>query len=159
MNFDLDTVREVAQILRDSELAEICIETTDEDAPPARLLLRRAANAPHASYPAPTAQSVTEAAAAALAESTLQEEAAAAAEAARVLQIVSPAVGIFRPAPKGGVREGDVVKARQVVGIVESLRVPNEVTCPIDGTVRAVRALDGQGVEFGQLLFEIEETP
>jgi oxaloacetate decarboxylase alpha subunit len=152
LNFDLDTVREVAQILRESEMAEICIETTGDDETPARLLLRRGQST--STHAAPVFYPAAEAIAATGAEDSGEAE----EPSVKLLHITATAVGVFHPAPKGVVKEGDTVKARQVLGIVESLRVPNEITCPVGGRVHAVLAAEGQGVEFGQLLFEIEET-
>jgi biotin carboxyl carrier protein len=39
------------------------------------------------------------------------------------------------------------------------MRVPNEVVAPVAGQIREVRAGDGQGIEYGQVLFIIEEAP
>lgn len=152
-HFDLDTVREIAQLLRESELGEICIETTDDDAPAARLLIRRggstlAAVAPvYAPQVGPALESLDE------------TEAASTPAGQPTREIASPAVGVFRPAPKGAVKEGDTVKAGQTVACVESMRVPNEVVSKFAGRVLELRAMEGQGVEYGQVLFVIEETP
>jgi biotin carboxyl carrier protein len=154
LNFDLDTVREVAALLRESELGEICIETTNEDAPPARLLLRRAVSTP-APVPTPIPVSAENTGAAqASAEAAASTSAPSGAPTAK---ITSPAVGVFRPA-KAPVKAGDVVKAGQTIGCVESMRVPNEIPTPVAGQVLEVCAGDGQGVEYGQVLFVIEET-
>jgi acetyl-CoA carboxylase biotin carboxyl carrier protein len=151
ITFDLDTVREVAALLRESQLGEICIETTSEDAPPARLMLRRAATllvptVADAEAPAtPDSQSDTSAPAS---DST---------PTMTTTEVTSPAVGIFHPA-KTPIAEGEAIKAGQVIGLVESMRVPNEVTAPKAGRIRDIRVGDGQGVEFGQVLFVIEEA-
>jgi biotin carboxyl carrier protein len=153
LNFDLDTVREVAALLRESQLGEICIETTNEDAPPARLLLRRAARTPlpRAPLPEPAMEQSSS-------ESAADGGEPASTPAFPTTQVTAPAVGVFRPA-KTPVKEGDVVKAGQAIGCVESMRVPNEVVAPVAGQIREVRAGDGQGIEYGQVLFIIEEAP
>jgi biotin carboxyl carrier protein len=159
-SFDLNSIREIAAILRESELGEIHLETTDENETPARLRLKRAAPAPTFATPAPQSES------SAPAGSTPEEQtAAAAAEAsagatatgrAPTFEITSHAVGVFREA-KIPVVAGDLIKVRQVLGSVESLRVPNEIVAPSAGRIARIAVRDGQGVEFGQTLFEIEE--
>jgi biotin carboxyl carrier protein len=42
------------------------------------------------------------------------------------------------------------------LGSVESLKIPNDVLCPADGRVLSVLVEEGQGVEWGQVLFDIE---
>jgi biotin carboxyl carrier protein len=154
LNFDLETVREVAALLRDSELAEICVETTSEDATPARLFLRRAMSTPAPVAPtlAPPADSAP------LAKSVDAEPGEdASTHASPMTEVTSPAVGVFRPA-KTPVEAGDEVAAGQVLGMVESLRVPNEIVSPVAGKTLELGAQDGQGVEYGQVLFVIEEA-
>lgn len=152
LHFDLETVREVAQLLRESELAEICIETTGEEENATRLFLRRsgAQVAMPALHSAMVGYPVAE-------EAEPEVEAAAEPVAAHV-NVTSPGVGLFRPNAKSPVKVGDLVKAAQSLGAVESLRVPNEVHAPKAGRLAEVLCHDGQGVEFGQVLFVIEET-
>jgi acetyl-CoA carboxylase biotin carboxyl carrier protein len=153
LQFDLETVRQVAALLRDSELGEICIETTSEDAPPARLLLRRAASTPLAYAPAMAPPDT-----AALLDERHASDASEDASTPSVptTNITAPSVGVFRPAAVA-VKAGDEIKAGQVLGVVESLRVPNDIVATVGGRVRELGAQDGQGVEYGQVLFVIEE--
>lgn len=150
LTFDLDTVREVAALLRESQLGEICIETTSEDAPAARLMLRRAALLVPAAVDAEAPSTPRGQGDALTPESD-------STPTVTTTEVTSPAVGIFHPA-KTPVAEGETIKAGQVIGVVESMRVPNEVTAPKAGRIRDIRVGDGQGVEFGQVLFVIEET-
>jgi acetyl-CoA carboxylase biotin carboxyl carrier protein len=158
LNFDLETIREVAALLRESSMGEICIETTSEDAAPARLLLRREPSTPAAApvYIAPPAPVATTDATAS--ETQAGEGENASTPAAPTTNVASPAVGVFRPA-KNPVKEGDAVKVGQAVACVESMRVPHEVFSPVAGQILELRAQDGQGIEYGQVLFVIEETP
>jgi acetyl-CoA carboxylase biotin carboxyl carrier protein len=48
------------------------------------------------------------------------------------------------------------VNELQVVGVVESLKVPNEVRLTNGGIIENVLVEDGQGVEFGQPLLELQ---
>ena len=75
--------------------------------------------------------------------------------------ITAPLVGIFRPwsisKERPLVMVGDRVKARQHVGVIQSLNVPNEVESPVAGRVIEILAEDGQLVEYGQPLMIIDK--
>lgn len=79
------------------------------------------------------------------------------------LVIGAPAVGLFHRGLEAGappvVAEGAVVRAGQVLGIVEVLRMPHPVEAPADGRVRRFLAESGQAVEYGQPLVELEPLP
>lgn len=82
-------------------------------------------------------------------------------EPARALTaITSPLVGTFYRASSPGmspfVEEGSVLAESTVVGIVEVLQVLTEVRAGCRGQVVAVMATDGQHVQYGQPLFEVE---
>ena len=157
-SFDLDSIREIAALLRESELGEICLETTGENNAPVRLRLKRAAPMPVAI--APLAPQGEEAALAGSTPGAQSEDATTKENGASQpanFEISSHAVGVFREA-KIPVKAGDQIKARQVLGSVESLRVPNEIVAPCAGRILEIVAQDGQGVEFGQTLFVMEEV-
>jgi acetyl-CoA carboxylase biotin carboxyl carrier protein len=69
-------------------------------------------------------------------------------------------VGIFYRAPEPGsppfVEVGDVVAAGQTLCMLEAMKLFNELKADVDGRVRAVHVDNGQPVEFGTLLFELE---
>jgi len=73
--------------------------------------------------------------------------------------VISPIVGTFysKPAPDkpAFVNIGDKVTKGQVVCIVESMKLMNEINCEFDGTVAAILAMDGDAVDFGKELIEI----
>ena len=50
---------------------------------------------------------------------------------------------------------GDVVKKGQVIGIVEAMKLMNEVESEFDGTVEAILVENGEMVEYGQPLVVI----
>lgn len=158
MPISLETVRAIARLLPESDLAEISVQSValpssdlSADAgtdAPVHLTLRRAASVA-AQRPA------TATAAPAMPGEETPVEAAPTTPAEIV--IMSPSVGIFRPAPTP-LQVGDMVKIGQVVGAVESLKVPSEVKAQAAGRVRSIGAEDGQGVEYGQPLFVLEPT-
>jgi biotin carboxyl carrier protein len=155
--FDLDSIRDIAALLRESELGEICLETTDESARPARLRLKRAAPAPMIAVPVAPQESVAPGGSTPDTEAEVEATPGAAADEKATFEITAHAVGVFREA-KIPILAGDLIKARQVLGSVESLRVPNEIVAPSAGRIAEIVAREGQGVEFGQILFIIEEV-
>jgi acetyl-CoA carboxylase biotin carboxyl carrier protein len=79
-----------------------------------------------------------------------------AAEADGRHPIVSPLVGTFyrasQPGAKAFVEEGDVVDAGQTVGIVEAMKLMNQVKADEGGKIAQIVAKDGDWVEFEQVL-------
>ena len=80
--------------------------------------------------------------------------------AGSAIRVESPMVGIFYRAPQPGappfVEIGDVVAAGQVLCVLEAMKLFNELKADADGRVRTIHADNGQAVEFGTLLFELE---
>ncbi len=50
------------------------------------------------------------------------------------------------------------VKKGEVLCIIEAMKMMNEVVAPIDGTIQSIMVEENQIVEYGQVLFEIEEN-
>ena len=73
--------------------------------------------------------------------------------------IKSPLVGTFYSAPAAGaapfVKVGDRVKKGQVLGIVEAMKMMNEIESDCDGTIAEICVANESAVEFGQPLFKI----
>ena len=71
-------------------------------------------------------------------------------------QILAPMVGTFYTAPSPGappfVQEGDVVELGQVIGIIEAMKVINEIEAEVSGRVLRIVAQNQQPVEYGQTL-------
>lgn len=105
---------------------------------------------------------VSQAAAEPLQEHGAAFENQAGSTATGVESITSPLVGIFYAAPAEDadpfVKPGDRVKKGQVVGIVEAMKLMNEITSDCDGIVRESCVENGAAVEYGQPLFLIEEA-
>ena len=68
-------------------------------------------------------------------------------------------VGTFyrAPAPDADpfVDVGDEVTAETVLCIIEAMKVMNELKAEVEGVVEAVRAENGEAVEYGQPLYVI----
>ena len=73
--------------------------------------------------------------------------------------VKSPLVGTFYAAPSEDadpfVSVGDKVKKGQVIGIVEAMKLMNEIESDFDGKVAEIYVQNGQAVEYGQPLFRI----
>lgn len=139
MEIDIDKIRKLVELMQQSYLTEITIRTDE-----GRITIKRDWAA-LASVTAPA---------------DAQAEAASEEAEAQPLMITSPWVGTFhRSTAPGGqplVEVGDVVEEGQVVCIVESLRVQNEVHAPARGIISQILVEDGQSVEYGQPLMVIE---
>ncbi|MCI5900304.1 MAG: acetyl-CoA carboxylase biotin carboxyl carrier protein [Lachnospiraceae bacterium] len=74
-------------------------------------------------------------------------------------QVTSPLVGTFYLAPSPDaapfVNIGDTVKKGQTLGIIEAMKLMNEIECEYDGVVADVLVKNGEMVEYGQPLFVI----
>lgn len=75
------------------------------------------------------------------------------------LPISSPMTGIYYASPNPSsppfVREGEVVNVGQVVGLIEAMKVFNEIVAPVAGTVTKVVAKNGEVVNPGEPLLYI----
>ena len=73
--------------------------------------------------------------------------------------VKSPLVGTFYCAPnvdaKPYVQVGDVVKKGQVLGIVEAMKLMNEIESEFEGEIKEILVENEQMVEYGQPLFVI----
>lgn len=73
--------------------------------------------------------------------------------------VKSPIVGTFYDAPAPGappfVRLGDRVEPGQVLCIIESMKLMNEIESEVAGTVAAKLVESGRPVEYGEALFAI----
>ena len=80
-------------------------------------------------------------------------------KAAGIYTQESPMVGTFYTAPSVDaepfVKVGDVVKEGQTIGIVEAMKLMNEVNADCSGIVEAIVAENEQMVEYGQPLIKI----
>jgi len=75
-------------------------------------------------------------------------------------QVKAPLVGTFYNAPSPDaepyVKAGDRVQKGQVLGIIEAMKLMNEIESEYDGVVEEILAANEQMVEYGQPLFLIK---
>jgi acetyl-CoA carboxylase biotin carboxyl carrier protein len=155
-----DEVRELVALMRDSDVAEVLIERGD-----AKLHIKRAIQPPAPAVvpvynaPQPVVAAVAATPQAASPVAAIVEPIAEAAEPAGVV-VSAPMVGTFygSPSPKEPpyVQVGDEVKPGDVLGIIEAMKIMNEIECEVHGRVAQIQVQNGQSVEYGQPLMLIE---
>jgi acetyl-CoA carboxylase biotin carboxyl carrier protein len=73
--------------------------------------------------------------------------------------VKSPIVGTFYGSPSPGaapfVSPGDHVEQGQVIGIIEAMKLMNEIESDAAGEVVRCLVSNGQAIEYGQPLFSI----
>lgn len=160
--FDVRTVEYLLKLMTQHDLAEVDLSEGEH-----RIRLRKAsaiaarvvagapaAFAPPAYAPAPAPNGGAPVAAPAAAP------AAPAAPAKNLIEIKSPMVGTFYSKPKPDkpdyVSVGSKVTPKTVVCQLEAMKLFNEITADVTGTVAEVCAKNGDAVEFNQVLFRIE---
>jgi len=78
------------------------------------------------------------------------------------MPVVAPLVGVFyraaSPGAKPFVEVGDTVERGQKVGIVEAMKMMNEVTSDFRGTVAEIVVQNGDTVQYEQTLMLIDVT-
>ena len=72
------------------------------------------------------------------------------------MPITSPMTGIYYASPSPSappfVKDGDAVSAGQVIGLIEAMKVFNEVPAPTSGTIVRITVESGQLVNLGDPL-------
>jgi acetyl-CoA carboxylase biotin carboxyl carrier protein len=148
---DQGLIRDLANILTETNLTEIEVEQDD--------LRIRVSRSPAPQYvQAPASQGTAPAPVAAAAAA---EPAAPAKPEHNPKDIVSsPMVGTAYLAPSPGARPfaevGQTVKEGQTILIIEAMKTMNQIPAPKSGTVTAILIEDGQPVEFGEPLVTIQ---
>ena len=147
MRIDVELVRQLAQMLDETQLTEIEVEDGGRRI---RIARKAAAAAPAVQYAAAPAAPVAAAAA--------PVEAAAPVPAANAVK--SPMVGTAYLSPEPGaasfISVGKTIAAGDTLLIVEAMKVMNPIISPRAGTVTAVLVDNSQPVEFDQPLVVVE---
>ena len=135
---NIEELRAIVRLLKEEQLSEITVSEGDTT-----ITVRQTVG-----HPAPVVAGIAAPATAAP---------AAAAPAPDGLAITAPLVGTFyrRPTPEDApfVEVGQSVKPGDTVGLIEAMKVMNEIKAEKAGRLRDVMAEDGAPVEYGQVLF------
>ncbi|OCP16362.1 MULTISPECIES: acetyl-CoA carboxylase biotin carboxyl carrier protein [unclassified Ensifer] len=146
---DQALIRDLANILNDTDLTEIEVEQED-----LRIRVSRAGTPVAVSMPTYQAQPAVNAA--------HPVAAAAPAETSRNSKnaVTAPMVGTAYLAPAPGARPfievGTVVKEGQTVLIIEAMKTMNQIPAPRSGKVTEIFVQDAAPVEYGEPLIVIE---
>lgn len=152
---DTALVRQLADILTETELTEIEVEHGELKIRVARELTMAAAPVQYAPAPAPAAAVPAPASGAAMPSDPASIVARSGEE------VKSPMVGTayLKPSPEAQpfVQPGDKVKKGQTLLIVEAMKTMNPIASPRDGVVADILVGDAQPVEFGEALVLLED--
>ena len=151
---DIRKVKKLIELLDDSGIAEIEI-TEGEDSV---RISRYAAGAPVAAAPIVAAAPAPVAAPAAPAG---VPEAPAEPSDEDGFEVTAPMVGTFYAASSPGaapyVQVGDRVNEGDTLCIIEAMKMMNQIEADVSGVVKSIRIQNGEPVEFGQVLFVIDQ--
>jgi acetyl-CoA carboxylase biotin carboxyl carrier protein len=149
----IDEIKELLQIFNESGVGELEVQRGED-----RLRIKRAAaNKEYVMAPVAQPQPVAVAAPA----PTITATTAAPARPVETdgVLVKSPIVGTYydSPAPDAPpfVKVGDAVEPGQVLCIIESMKLMNEIEAETAGTLVAKLVENGRPVEYGEALFSI----
>jgi acetyl-CoA carboxylase biotin carboxyl carrier protein len=150
VTFDPAAIRELAKILRETDLTEIELVESDSRIRVARQISVQAVAQVAAAPAAP----------AAVAAAPLPAATAPEAEGPHPGSITSPMVGVAYLAPEPGATPFITVGARvtqgQTVLLIEAMKTFNQIRAPKAGTVTRILVESGSPVEYGEPLLVIE---
>ena len=160
----LEEIRELIRIATETGVAELEVQrgehrvrirrSLDSNSqevvvPAAAVAQTQSVAAPPAAPPTPTAQN----------DVAASEQAAEAALDPSLVIVKSPIVGTYYEAPSPGaapfVQPGDTVHPGQVLCIIESMKLMNEIEAEIAGVVVSRLVSNAQPVEYGEALFAL----
>jgi acetyl-CoA carboxylase biotin carboxyl carrier protein len=154
---DIRKVKKLIELLDESGIAEIEITEGEES-----VRISRYSNQAPAPAPVPVPVPAIVAAPAATAAPAPAPVVATAAEMEEEGHAVTaPMVGTFYSSPSPGsaefVQMGDRVNVGDTLCIVEAMKMMNPIEAEVSGTIKSIRAQNGDPVEYGQTLFMIDQ--
>ncbi len=154
---DLRRIEELIEVMKANDLEEVEIKHGDD-----KILLKRFGRQGSFSVvpmPAP-AVGAGRAAAGEVSSEAVAGQAEGAAVDEGLIEIKSPIVGTYYPAPspdsESFVEIGTKVETNSVVCIVEAMKVMNEIKAEVSGTIVEILVKNGEAVEYGQPLFKVK---
>lgn len=153
---DIRSIRKLIEIVEQSDIAEIEIKEGEHNIRITRskepvMMAAPAISAAPAYYEAPSAPAAAPASSA---------QAAAAPAEISGHKVTSPMVGSYYEAPSPSsppfVKVGDKVSVGDTLCIIEAMKIMNPIESDVAGTVKQILGVNGEPVQYGQVLFIIE---
>jgi acetyl-CoA carboxylase biotin carboxyl carrier protein len=149
---DIRKVKKLIELLDESGIAEIEITEGEESV----RISRYSAHAPVAVAPMVAAAPVAAPAAApvpvAAPVEVVEEDG---------FEVTAPMVGTFYSSSSPGaapyIQVGDRVNEGDTLCIIEAMKMMNQIEADVSGVVKSIRIQNGEPVEFGQVLFVIDQ--
>ena len=164
---NMDEILTLVQAVSDSKLTSFKLDQGDmhislkKEKEEAKIITVGAPGAV-AAVPAPSAAPVVTAASAGVSTEApaAAPEAAESHDIASDKVITSPLVGTFysssSPDAESFVKVGDRVEKGQTLGIVEAMKLMNEIESEVDGVIAEVLVKNGEMVDYGKPLFRVK---
>jgi acetyl-CoA carboxylase biotin carboxyl carrier protein len=148
---DLRKIKKLIDLLEESNLAELEIKEGEE--------VVRLSRVPKGTMTAAPVMQAAPMVAAPVAVAAPMEAAPAEAALPAGHVVKAPMVGTFYASSSPGaaafVKVGQQVKAGETLGIIEAMKMFNQIEADVAGTVTAILLENGQSVEFDQPMFVI----
>lgn len=160
----IDEIKELIRVVRETGIFELEVQRGEEKV---RIQTSPASSHPEMTFPAaipvpiatshaipiqPPPQATSEPPASVPPATSSQEE-------DKTVKVTSPIVGTYYDAPSPNapafVKVGDRIQPRQVLCIIESMKLMNEIEAEVAGTLVAKLVENGRPVEYGETLFLI----
>ena len=156
---DIRKVKKLIELLDESGIAEIEITEGEESVRISRYASGHAVMA--APAPVPAAAAAAPAPAPAAAASSADAPAPAETPEEDGYEVTAPMVGTFYAASSPGaapfVQVGDRVNEGDTLCIIEAMKMMNQIEADVSGVVKSIRLQNGEPVEFGQVMFVIDQ--
>ena len=140
-----EDVRRYAELMKEFGLT--ALEVSDEGSSLRLEIGQKAASVPAAAEPQ--------------ADAAVQDSGVKAAPETDSISIKSPMVGVFYRAPAENaapyVKVGDTVKKGTVIGLIEAMKLMNEIVSDSEGVVESILAENGQTVDYGFELIRLKK--
>ena len=153
--FSVETIKQLAEVMTKHDLSEVDLDTDT-----GRLRMRRGPRGFVSAMPMPMPMSAPSTATPA-APTALSAKPAESAKKS-LLEIKSEALGTFysRPNPESEpyVKVGSKITPKTVVGLIEAMKMFNEITAGVTGTIAEVLIDNQQAVEYGTVLFRVDPS-
>lgn len=151
-DMNIDDIRELMLLLDQSSIVEMEVEKDGF-----RVMMKK----PGANQGLPAMAAPAAAAPLQTAPAPVYEEPVAVEIPENMVEVVAPMVGTFYAAPSPDaspyVRVGEQVKPGQTLCIVEAMKLMNEIKSEVSGVIAGILVENGEPVEYGQVMFVIEE--